>query len=340
MLKYLFHVPVLKAIKKDWKAIDSRLKLYSLLAFYHNAYTFKQWLKRKYFKAGHPDYVIYTFWFHANTTGAALLSQKEKVRIVTRAHGYDIFDERVIFRSHYLREFTLSRIENVFVCSQTGADYISNGYRQFAHKIKASYLGTVKLYEGYATTNENPAKLTFLSVSCLHPVKRVPLIYIFLSYLAYRFPNIEFEWIHIGDGEDKDKVEAEIKKRNPDNLTVRLVGTLPNEEVQKLYLQKPIDWFIHLCSSEGLRIALCEALSYGVPVIATDVGGVHEVVNQDVGLLLREPTEIETFIIEISKLITDRRAYLKLRTNVVERWKQCFNAEQLRRKFVEEISQA
>lgn len=308
------------------------------MLFYHNAYTFKQWLKQKYFKPGHPEYVIYTFWFHANTLGAAMLANSENVRIVTRAHGYDIFDERIIFRSHYLRNFSLSKIEKVFVCSQTGAEYIKNFYCQYAHKIKTSYLGTTKLFDGFAIPNENLSNLTFLSVSRVHPIKRVPLIYTFLSHLACRYPNIEFEWIHIGDGEEFSKVEKKIRTRKPNNLTPRLFGSLANEVVQEIYLRQPIDWFIHLSSSEGLGLALVEALSYGVPVIATNVGGVHEVVSENVGILLDEPTAIETFIIKISEFITDRSAYLELRRNAVTHWQELFDARHLRNDFVKEIS--
>lgn len=309
-----------------------------MLSFYHNAYTFKQWLKQKYFTPGHPEYVIYTFWFHANTLGAAMLANSENVRIVTRAHGYDIFDERVIYRSHYMRELTLSKINAVYACSSDGATYIRQHYPQYADKIKVSFLGSTKLYKGTSYANDNIQKLTFFSCSRIHSVKRVPQVAQFLQHLAYRFPRIEFEWIHAGDGEERDKVVEIINHRRSANFTARLLGILSNEEVQKLYLKEPVDWFISLSSSEGLPISICEALSYGVPVVATDVGGVHEVVSEDVGIQLSEPTEMETFIIKISEFITDRSAYLKLRRNAEARWQELFDARRLRDNFVEEIS--
>lgn len=158
LMRYLFHKHIIKSIVQDRKLITSRLKLYSLLSFYHNAYTFKQWLKQKYFKPGHPDYLAYTFWFHANTTGAALLSQEENVRIVTRAHRYDIFDEQVIYRSHYLRELTLSKIRKVYVCSKDGSNYIRRQFPLFANKIKVSFLGSTKFYERTSSMSENSKK--------------------------------------------------------------------------------------------------------------------------------------------------------------------------------------
>lgn len=170
LFRYLLHKPVIKSIIRDRESIISKLKLYSLLAFYHDAYSFKQWLKRKYFIPGHPDYVIYTFWFCTNTLRASIIDLEENLNIVICAHKYDIFDNQVVFRSHYLRTFTLSRIENVFVCSNNGAEHIKRSYPLFADKIKTSYLDAKKLLNEHSSPNENPKKLTFLSVSRLHPV--------------------------------------------------------------------------------------------------------------------------------------------------------------------------
>lgn len=264
LLRYLLHKPIIKSIIRDRKFITSRLKLYSLLAFYHNAYSFKQWLLNKYFSKDHPEYVIYTFWFHANTTAVALFPKGIKVKCITRAHRYDIYDNQVIYRSHYLREMTLSKLAEVYVVSQNGTTYLQDGYPRFASKIKTTYLGSTKFFNGFSHPNQNLKRLTFLSVSRLHPVKRVPLIYTFLSHLAYRFPRLEIKWIHVGDGEEFEIIKGQIDKRKPENFTVQLIGAIPNKDVQNLYLAQPIDWFITLSSSEGIPISICEALSYGV----------------------------------------------------------------------------
>lgn len=339
LLKYLFHKHVIKAIIKDRKSITSRLKLYSLLAFYHNAYSFKQWLKHKYFTKQHPEYVIYTFWFHANTTGVALLPSNIDVKCITRAHRYDIFDDQVVYRSHYFRDLTLSKIKSVFVCSKDGSNYIKRGFPQFSNKIKVSYLGSTKLYGGLSNTSDNLNEMTFLSCSRCHPVKRISLIYKFLSHLSSCYPNIKIQWIHVGDGEELEIVEKAVKEWCPINFHPQLIGAMANTDVQKLYLKQPVDWFITLSSSEGLPISICESLSYGVPVIATAVGGIPEIINDKVGILLQEPTEIETFIENISKYISSKEAYMELRKNAATQWAAYFNAKILRETFAREISQ-
>ena len=39
--------------------------------------------------------------------------------------------------------------------------------------------------------------------------------------------------------------------------------------------------------SEGLPVSIMEAISLGIPVIATDVGGVKEIVNEVTGILIK-----------------------------------------------------
>lgn len=270
----------------------------------------------------------------------ALLPSDIHVKCITRAHRYDIFDDQVVYRSHYFRKLTLSKLESVFVCSKDGSNYIRRYFPQFKDKIKVSYLGSTKLYDVLSEASSNSNEITFLSCSRCHPVKRVPLIYVFLSHLAYRYPNFEFKWIHVGDGEELKSVEEAIRNRCPANFHPQLVGAMANARVQELYVKETIDWFITLSSSEGLPISICEALSYGVPVITTAVGGIPEIVNERVGILLEEPTEIETFISRISKYIDCRKAFMQLRSNAATQWAEYFNADTLREQFAREISQA
>ena len=57
-----------------------------------------------------------------------------------------------------------------------------------------------------------------------------------------------------------------------------------------------LDIYVQPSLSEGLPVALLEAMSAGVPVIATDVGGVAEIVGKDTyGLLVRPGSSEELF---------------------------------------------
>ncbi|NJK95527.1 MAG: glycosyltransferase [Bacteroidales bacterium] len=44
--------------------------------------------------------------------------------------------------------------------------------------------------------------------------------------------------------------------------------------------------FLNTSLSEGVPVSVMEALSFGLPVIATDVGGTGELINDEVGMLI------------------------------------------------------
>jgi len=48
---------------------------------------------------------------------------------------------------------------------------------------------------------------------------------------------------------------------------------LPHNDVLNYYASNPVDVFINTSSSEGLPVSIMEAMSFGIPVIATNVGG-------------------------------------------------------------------
>ncbi|NCO54621.1 MAG: glycosyltransferase, partial [Bacteroidetes bacterium] len=57
-----------------------------------------------------------------------------------------------------------------------------------------------------------------------------------------------------------------------------------------------VDLFINVSESEGIPVSIMEALSAGIPVIATNVGGTNEIVNNDVGFLIDKEFEINTAV--------------------------------------------
>jgi glycosyltransferase involved in cell wall biosynthesis len=56
------------------------------------------------------------------------------------------------------------------------------------------------------------------------------------------------------------------------------------------YTEQPFDLFVNVSASEGVPFSIMEAFSVGIPVMATNVGGTGEIVNEQVGMLL--PSDI------------------------------------------------
>ena len=80
-----------------------------------------------------------------------------------------------------------------------------------------------------------------------------------------------FCWYIVGDGPLKGHLEKRIKAEQLEEY-VKLTGRLENPYP----LMKRCDWFVLLSEYEGTPVTIDEAMVLGVPVIATDVGGIAE----------------------------------------------------------------
>jgi glycosyltransferase involved in cell wall biosynthesis len=120
-------------------------------------------------------------------------------------------------------------------------------------------------------------------VSYAKPVKRLDRIIEGLTFMREQRPDLNVQWTHIGDG---PLLEALKRNAAEKGLQVQWLGQQTNRSVFEYYQTNPIDVFLNTSESEGVPVSIMEALSFGVPVVATDVGGTSEIVQNSVGFLL------------------------------------------------------
>jgi len=110
----------------------------------------------------------------------------------------------------------------------------------------------------------------------------------------------------IGDGEKRDEIVTKIEERKV-NAFFALVGLSNHVEE---YLQNS-DIFILPSRWEGLPISILEAMATGLPIIASDVGGVSDIIKHEENGILINPNPIE-LANALTKLINDE----ELRTRI------------------------
>ena len=176
----------------------------------------------------------------------------------------------------------MKNLDAVYPCSQDGAACIDGTWPGFSQKIHTAYLGTHDFGPG---PRPRPGG-TYQIVSCCHlsPVKRVKLLAQALSLL--KDSGIPCKWTHIGGGDEL----ADLKAYAAEHLSfmqVEFTGPLPNQKLMEFYRETPINLFVNTSSSEGLPVSIMEAASFGIPAMATDVGGTKELVREgETGWLL------------------------------------------------------
>lgn len=320
----------------DCRVLFSLHKLMTHCGDFYQAKKFSNWFKRNYLPTD-DEIMIYSFWFLCEPVGYALLSDKTRsnVKCVARAHGYDLYDERVAYRSRYLRRKALDRMKALFAVSRNGVDYLKNQFPDYSMKIKLSYMGSMKLRDGLNPL-ESGEEIVLFSCARLHPVKRIPLMAECVKAFAESMPQYKFRWIHVGGGEDEGRVTSIIGDCQIDNLVVELMGERSNQFVHDLYVSRHIDFTMLTSESEGgAPIALCESMCYGVPVIATSVGGIPEiVVDGETGILLPADLTPDVFC-KIVRPVVDKSCLY--RENVCKEWQNRFCAERNRMVFADDL---
>jgi glycosyltransferase involved in cell wall biosynthesis len=92
------------------------------------------------------------------------------------------------------------------------------------------------------------------------------------------------------------------------------MGYMPNEAVLAFYAHNPVDLFINVSASEGIPVSIMEAQNLAIPVLASAVGGIPEIVTAQNGELLApdpSPAEIAEAIARLRQkpaLLKQKRA--------------------------------
>lgn len=90
----------------------------------------------------------------------------------------------------------------------------------------------------------------------------------------------------IGDGPDRARLETASDAMGLGGC-VRFEGALPNERVAAILAES--DAFVMASFAEGVPVVLMEAMAAGVPVIATRIAGIPELIGDGVSGLLMTP---------------------------------------------------
>lgn len=113
------------------------------------------------------------------------------------------------------------------------------------------------------------------------------------------------------------------------------MGFIPNENVQEFYATHTVGAFLNVSESEGVPVSIMEAQSYGIPVIATDVGGTAEIVHdRQNGVLLDSDFSSEDLLRALEIVLNNREAMGK---KAVEIWETKSDARETTRQFYERL---
>ena len=119
-----------------------------------------------------------------------------------------------------------------------------------------------------------------------------------------------------------------ISKKN-----IKLVGEIPQHDVP-MYMAAA-DIFFMPSEEEGFPHVLLEAMAIGVPIVASDVGGVREIVPQELKDFVI-PQDPDLFAEKIKQILNDPSLAKKL-SESEQKWVERYSLEKIQKQFLELI---
>ncbi len=127
--------------------------------------------------------------------------------------------------------------------------------------------------------------------------------------------------LFVGDGPARSELEERCRALNLGER-VHFAGGCPHEHVPRWLAAA--DVFVFPSYKEGLPNVLLEAMACGVPIIATDVGGVPEAVGED-GALFVPPRDIPALVQAMDRLLRSPEAGEQLASRGLRRVRSKFS---------------
>lgn len=200
------------------------------------------------------------------------------------AHAHDIFVDRALLR------WKLSTAAFVRVISGFNARYLALRYPEAsAGKLRVIHVGVdVRRSAGHPAVAEAVQSGRVLCVAALKPYKGLDVL--IRACAVMKAGGLAFTCDVIGDGPLRASLRRAIAEADLDGV-VRLLGALPETEVQErigrasVVVQPSV--VARNGQMEGIPVALMEAMAAGVPVVASALSGIPElVVDGETGTLV------------------------------------------------------
>lgn len=281
-------------LEQDRKAIRQSL---NPIVFGWDAITLNQFRFILPFLGKHID-LLYCHYGTNGVFAAQLKKSGIDLPIITMFHGYDIRLGIEKGGGHYHPLFSSAH----YILS------ISEYNKQQLLSFGCPEEKLVDLKIGIDTDRFRPnprsdesQKLTLLSVGRLKKAKGYTTAIEAIASLPAELQR-RVEYLIIGAGEDEQEFKELVENYGLTEI-IRFVGGIPNSEIHHYYQQADI--FIHPSYAEALPVVIMEAQSMALPVIATDVGSVNELVeNERTGMLI-QPGDVQALTDSLIMLIKD-----------------------------------
>ncbi|MCF7823971.1 MAG: glycosyltransferase family 4 protein [Candidatus Marinimicrobia bacterium] len=248
------------------------------------------------FTRSHKIDIIHTHLIQASLLGRFLSFILPSVKCVTTRHYAKAKKHKRLINK--LEDYT-ERYSDAIIC-------ISNYVRTYLlnlginkSKLYVMYNAVdLKIFDKYTLKNES--EMIIGTVGRLDKQKGIDVLINAHAQLVRKFPNLILEII--GDGPHREKLSLLTRELKLEN-NVRFLGNIPPVLVR----EKMVRWKIFILASrwEAFGIVNIEALALGLPVIASNVEAIPEVILEGVTGYLIQPDNSDEIYERVSSILAN-----------------------------------
>jgi len=278
--------------------------------FDHPPYTLALTVAIQNATAKHNLDVLHAHYAFPHATSAWLAKQminREDFRIVTTLHGTDITLVGQDPTYQPITQFSIQRSDGLTAVSEYLRRETVEHFDVPAESIRViPNFVDLSLYRRsdlpcHRSKFSSEGERIVMHISNFRPVKRVETVVRIFAGIARRIPS---RLLLVGDGPDRGRAQqAAIEE----GIADRVIFLGKQESVAELLACA--DLFLLPSATESFGLVALEAMACGVPVVASRVGGIPDVVPHGVAGYLAEPTDIDTMVEASVDLLSDSQRW-------------------------------
>lgn len=239
----------------------------------------------------HQAQIVHTHLFGGDTWGRIAAILANTPIIISTEHSINT-NETLIHQ--VIKKILVSKTNIVIAISEAVKNYSIRVDHIPSQKIKVIYNG-IDLQKFQAQKINKSPFPTLISVGRLHNQKGYEYLLKSMTIVKNHFPKVKLQIV--GTGEEEQELKKIAQSENLEN-NVNFLGF--RKDVPRLLAQSHL--FVLSSIYEGLGLVILEAMATGIPVVATEVGGIPEIItHKENGILVpsRNPEKLAEAIIKI-----------------------------------------